>query len=184
MAPARPCRRFRYFKHFIQPLGGIVTCTPKQLPIVKEGSEAFNGYSFKERKFNEFGGICVMMCELCFAQRDLSLPVYFSLPSRTMWPRIFKKNVSIIARSQNIYVYNSCLGLTRFSFCRLFISALDAFQEVVRYGFKLLFHADDDAKGFRSSISSAAKRGQNRHGQPICNISLIASERLRLMRWS
>ena len=23
MAPARPCRRFRYFKHFIQPLGGI-----------------------------------------------------------------------------------------------------------------------------------------------------------------
>ena len=75
MAPARPCRRFRYFKHFIQPLGGIVTCTPKQLPIVKEGSEAFNGYSFGERKFNEFGGICVTMCELCFAQRDLSLPV-------------------------------------------------------------------------------------------------------------
>ena len=53
MAPARPCTRFRYFKHFIQPLGGI-------------------------------------------------------LPS----------------------------------------------------------HADDDAKGLRSSISSAAKRDQNRHGHP------------------
>ena len=75
MAPAGPCRRFRYFKHFIQPLGGIVTCTPEQKQIVKEGSEAFNGYSFGERKINEFGGICVTMCELCFAQRDLSLPV-------------------------------------------------------------------------------------------------------------
>jgi len=31
MAPAGPCRRFRYFKHCIQPLGGIVvTCTPEQ----------------------------------------------------------------------------------------------------------------------------------------------------------
>ena len=37
---------------------------------------------------------------------------------------------------------------------------------VVRYVFKLLFHADEDAKGFRLSISSAAKRGQNRHGHP------------------
>ena len=59
MAPAWPCRRFRYFKHFIQPLGGIVTCTPVQLPIVKEGSEAFNGYSFGERKINEFGATSV-----------------------------------------------------------------------------------------------------------------------------
>ena len=50
MAPAGPCKRFRYFQHFIQPLGGIVTCTPEQLQIVKEGSEAFNGYSFGERK--------------------------------------------------------------------------------------------------------------------------------------
>ena len=48
--------------------------------------------------------------------------------------------------------------LTRFSYCRILISALDASQEVMRYVFKLLFHADDDAKGFRSSISSAAKR--------------------------
>ena len=46
------------------------------------------------------------------------------------------------------------------------IVALDAFQEVMRYVFKLLFHADDDAKGFRSSISSAAKRRHNRHGHP------------------
>ena len=52
------------------------------------------------------------------------------------------------------------------SFCRYLISALDAFQEVLRYGFKLPFHADDDAKGFRLSISSVAKRGQNRHGHP------------------
>ena len=73
-----------------------------------------------------------------------------------MWPRIFKKNVSIIARSRNISVYIS--WLTRFSSCRLSISALDAFQEAMRYVFKLLFHADDDAKGFRSSVSSAAKR--------------------------
>jgi len=36
----------------------------------------------------------------------------------------------------------------------------------MRYGFKLHFHADDDAKGFRSSISRAAKREQNRHGHP------------------
>ena len=50
MAPARPYMRFRYFKHFIQLLGGIITCTPAQLQIVKEGSEAFNGYSFGERK--------------------------------------------------------------------------------------------------------------------------------------
>ena len=50
MAPAWPCRRFRYFKRFIQPLGGIVTCTPAQLQIVKEGSEAFKGYSFGECK--------------------------------------------------------------------------------------------------------------------------------------
>ena len=69
------CRRFRYFKHFIQPLGGIVTCTPEQLPIVKEGSEAFNSYSFGDAKHHEFGGICVTMCELCFAQRVWSLPV-------------------------------------------------------------------------------------------------------------
>ena len=46
------------------------------------------------------------------------------------------------------------------------ISVLDAFQDVVRYVFKPLFHADNDAKGFRSSISSAAKRGQNQHGHP------------------
>ena len=72
-----------------------------------------------------------------------------------MWPMIFKKNVVIIARSGNISVYIS--WLTRFSFCRILVSALDAFQEVMRYVFKLLFHADDDAKGFRSSISSAAK---------------------------
>ena len=32
---------------FIQPLGGIGTCTPEQLPVVKEGSEAFNGYSWQ-----------------------------------------------------------------------------------------------------------------------------------------
>ena len=49
---------------------------------------------------------------------------------------------------------------------RLLISVLDAFQEVMSCVFKLLFHADDDAKGFRSSISSAAKREQNRHGHP------------------
>ena len=62
MAPVWPCRRFRYFKHFIQPLGGIVTCSPEQLPIVKEGLEAFNGYSFGERKksmnLEEFQGRC------------------------------------------------------------------------------------------------------------------------------
>ena len=51
-------------------------------------------------------------------------------------------------------------------FCRIFISVLDAFQEVMRYAFKLLFHADDDAKRFRSSISSAAKREQNQHALP------------------
>jgi len=62
MAPARPCRQFRFFKHFIQPLWGIVTCTPAQLQIVKEGSEAFNSYSFGELKINEFGEKCVMMC--------------------------------------------------------------------------------------------------------------------------
>ena len=50
MAPAGPYKRFRYFKHFIQPLGGIVTCTPEQLPIVKEGSKAFNGYSFGDQR--------------------------------------------------------------------------------------------------------------------------------------
>ena len=33
----------------------------------------------------------------------------------------------------------------------------------MRYVFKLLFRADDDAKGSRSSISRAAKREQNRH---------------------
>ena len=50
----------------------------------------------------------------------------------------------------------------------MFISVLDAFQEIMRYVFnlRLLFHADNDAKGFRSSISSAAKHGQNRHGHP------------------
>ena len=36
----------------------------------------------------------------------------------------------------------------------------------MRCGFKLLFRADDDARGFRSSISSAAKSRQNRHGHP------------------
>ena len=45
-------------------------------------------------------------------------------------------------------------------------SALGAFQEVMRYAFKLLFHANDDAKGSRSSISNAAKREQNQHGHP------------------
>ena len=50
------------------------------------------------------------------------------------------------------------------STCRLFISALDAFQEVMRYVLKLPFHADDDAKGFRSPISSAAKR---EHAHPV-----------------
>ena len=50
MAPEELCRRFSFSKHFIQPLGGIVTCTPEQLKIGKEGSEAFNSYSFGERK--------------------------------------------------------------------------------------------------------------------------------------
>ena len=75
MAPARPCRQFRYFKHFIQPLGGIVTCTPEQLQIVKEAQKLLAAILLGNAKIHEFGGICATMCELCFAQRDLSLPV-------------------------------------------------------------------------------------------------------------
>ena len=54
--------------------------------------------------------------------------------------------------------------LTRFSSCRLFVSVLDAFQNDMRYAFKLLtFHADQDAKGFRLSISRVTKCEQRRH---------------------
>ena len=52
--------------------------------------------------------------------------------------------------------------LTRFSSCRLFLAALDAFQDDMRYGFKLLtFHADQDAKGFRLSSSRDKTRAKS-----------------------
>ena len=76
MAPVGPpCRRLRYFKHFIQPLGGIVTCTHEQLPIVKGAQKLLTAILFGNAKIHGLGGICLTMCELCFAQRDLSLPV-------------------------------------------------------------------------------------------------------------
>ena len=68
--------------------------------------------------------------------------------------------------------------------CRLFIFALDTFQEVMRYVFKLPFHADDDAKGFRSSISRAPKREQIRHGHPAQHQdALLNSSMLRSKLW-
>ena len=157
MAPAGPCWRFSFFKHFIQPLGGIVTCTPKQLQTVKEGLDAFNGYSFGDhlKEIHELEKIWGTMWKHCFAQRDLSLPVQFSLPNNTMFPS-----------SRNISVYIS--WYTWFSFCRIFISALDAFQEVMRNELKLLFHANDDAKEFKSSISRAAKREFSRSTWSSC----------------
>ena len=75
-----------------------------------------------------------------------------------------QEKCDIIARSRNISFFIS--WLTWFSSCRIFISVLDAFQNVMRCGFKLLFHADDDAKGFRSSILSAKKREQNQNAHP------------------
>ena len=62
------------------------------------------------------------------------------------------------------------------------VSALDAFQEIMRYVFKLLFHADDDAKGFRSSISSAAKREQDRHGHPAQHQDAVWNSSMLLKR--
>ena len=75
--------------------------------------------------------------------------------------------------------------LTWFSSCRLFVSVLDAFQNDMRYGFKLLtFHADQDAKGFRLSISRDETRAKSTsskahsaaasgHGAEFVNVAKI-----------
>ena len=101
-----------------------------------------------------------MICKLRHTQCYWSLHYYFILFIRPMCSRIFKKNVCIMVHSRNIDIFL----IDPISSCRLIISVLDAFQDDMRYGFKLLtFHADQDAKGFRLSVSRVTKREQSRH---------------------
>ena len=45
---------------------------------------------------------------------------------------------------------------------QIFVSALDAFQKVMRYGFKLPFHADDDAKRIQTvNFKHGKKRAES-----------------------
>ena len=90
--------------------------------------------------------------QICPVLLEHSLLILFIKP---MSPWIIKKYICIILHSWNIYVDISLF--TWFSSCRFFISVLEAFQEAMRYLFKLLFHADNNAKGFRLSISNVSR---------------------------
>ena len=76
--------------------------------------------------------------------------------SRKMW---------VSSRALKIFLF-TFLDWPDFHFAEYLFLSWMPFKKLWDMDSNYFFCADDDAKGFRSSISSAAKRGQNRHGHP------------------